>query len=78
MILEFETEQDALYFMENLDQIAQPSKGYEQWDVVKESPEGTFFIFSPTGDPRFPDWKGKIVAECVERDLPEEWLLDGE
>lgn len=46
-----------------------------RWDIVKESPDGTFYINSPTGDPRFDDWQSEIVGgiQFTEKEFPVEW-----
>lgn len=44
--------------------------GYDLWDDIWLSPEGIFFITSPTGDPRFDGY----VPVCAEIIMPEDWL----
>lgn len=44
-------------------------KGYVVWDEIHESPDGRFYIASPTGDPRFEGF----IPDCEEIDRPEDW-----
>jgi hypothetical protein len=65
MILEFQTLQKAQDFMDALALLVIPS-GYTIWDHIKSSPDDTFYIGSPTGDPRYPDWQTQLTAEDYE------------
>lgn len=72
LILEFYSTEAALGFMQSLDALVDET-GYSQWDTVKTSPIATYWIFSPSGDSRFPNWKDHIPTGYVEKVLPIEW-----
>lgn len=50
------------------------------WDTLKKSPDGTFYLTSPSPDPRFKDWRDFIpdIYLGVEKEFPEEWLSNDE
>ncbi len=48
----------------------------ETWDVVKESPDGTFYFTSPSTDTRFVDWRNYLpegVKLPEDKIFPIEW-----
>jgi len=79
LIIEFNTMMESREFLQDLDNLAtvlHGNKGYDVWDEVSESPQGTFHVASPTGDPRFPDWKLAIPLVGAEREFPPEWATE--
>ena len=47
------------------------------WDVIKESPDGTFYFSSPTADPRFYAWRDYLpdgVSIPADKPFPDAWL----
>lgn len=48
------------------------------WDVVKESPDNTFYFSSLSNDARFPDWKDTYTQygniAYTEKDFPDAWV----
>ena len=47
------------------------------WDIVKESPDGTFYFTSPATDARFVDWRSylpKGVTMPEDKAFPTEWI----
>ncbi len=49
------------------------------WDVIKESPDKTWYIVSPSQDKRYQDWK-KFMPEGLdlgtEKEFPKEWITE--
>lgn len=48
----------------------------ETWDIVKESPDGTFYFTSPATDARFVDWRSYLpegVSMPEDKGFPIEW-----
>ena len=47
------------------------------WDTVKESPDGTFYISSPSSSERFVDWRDYLPDGVVmpeDKAFPDAWI----
>lgn len=78
LILEFSTEQEADDANEAIFDYIDRNYGAVRWSEIIESPEGTFYIASPTGDTRFPeDWKDHITGATSWNDKSHSRIMNG-
>lgn len=48
------------------------------WDMPRQSASGEWWIFSPTDDDRFHDWRASLnegALQCTEMPMPEYWNI---
>jgi hypothetical protein len=73
LILEFQTRGNAESVLQSVNELAGlPDGGVQTWDIVHESPVGTFYFADPRLDERFSS-SVALLNGVASKQFPQEW-----